>query len=43
MCNMVKLHDLVDLTEPPWRRMANTPYAHRHREEDMDLDDAMEN
>ena len=24
MCSMVKLHDLVDLPEPPWRSMAES-------------------
>lgn len=43
MHSMVKLHDLVDLAEPPWKRMVDTPSTHQPREEDMDLDEALEN
>ena len=43
MCSMVKLHDLVDLAEPPWKSMVDTPSAHRPHEEAMELDEALEN
>lgn len=43
MHNMVKLHDLVDLAEPPWRSMAEASSSGRSREEAMDLDADMEN
>lgn len=43
MCSMVKLHDLVDLVEPPWKSMADIHLGHRPREEVMDLDEALEN
>ena len=42
MRSMVKLHDLVDLTEPSWRGMAKASSSRRQREEAMDLDDATE-
>ena len=42
MCRMVKLHDLVDLTEPPWRSMVEASSSSRPWEEAMDLDEAME-
>ena len=28
MHSMVKLHGLVDLAKPPWKRLADTPSAH---------------
>ena len=42
MRSMVKLHDLVDLAEPPWKSMADIHSARRPREEAMDLDEALE-
>lgn len=38
MHSMVKLHDLVDLAEPPWRNLAEASTSGRSREEPMDLD-----
>lgn len=43
MCSMVKLDDLVDLVEPPWRDMAEASTSNRSREEAMDLDVEVEN
>ena len=43
MHSMVKLHDLVDLEEPPWKSMADSHSGRRPREEAMDLDEALEN
>ena len=43
MRNMVKLHDLVDLAEAPWRNMVESSSFGRSREEAMDLDIDMEN
>ena len=43
MCSMVKLHDLVDLAEPPWRSMVDTSSTSRPHEEAMELDEALEN
>ena len=43
MRSMVKLHNLVDLMEPPWKSMVDTPLANRTYEEVMDLDEALEN
>ena len=42
MRSMVKLHDLVDLAEPPWRGMAEASSSGRPWEEAMDLDEAIE-
>lgn len=35
---MVKIHDLVDLTEPLWRNMEEASSSGQSREEAMDLD-----
>lgn len=43
MHSMLKLHDLVDLAEPPLRSMVETLSSGRPQEEAMDLDTAMEN
>ena len=43
MCSMVKLHDLVDLVEPPWRSMVEASSSGQPQEEAMELDEAMEN
>lgn len=43
MKSMVKLHDLVDLAEPPWRGMAEASSSRRPQDEVMELDEAMEN
>ena len=43
MHSMVKLHDLVDLVEPPWRNMAESSSSGRSKEEAMDLDVDMAN
>ena len=43
MRSMVKLHDLVDLAEPPWRSMAEASSSGQPRDEAMELDEAMEN
>ena len=43
MRSMVKLHDLVDLAEPPWRGMAEGSSSGRPQDESMELDEAMEN
>ena len=43
MHSMVKLHDLVDLAEPPCRNMAEASSSGRSREEAMDLDADMAN
>ena len=40
---MVKLHDLVDLVEPPWRGMAEASSSGLPRDESMELDEAMGN
>ena len=40
---MVKLHDLVDLVEPPWHGMAEASSLERPWDELMELDEAMEN
>ena len=38
MCRMVKLHDLVDLAEPPWRNMVEASSSGRPWEEVVELD-----
>ena len=38
MRRMVKLHDLVDLTEPPWRNMVEASSSGRPWEEVVELD-----
>ena len=38
MRSMVKLHDLVDLVEPPWRNLAEASTSGRSWDEPMDLD-----
>lgn len=38
MHSMVKLHDLVDLAEPPWRNLVETSTSRRSRDKPMDLD-----
>ena len=38
MRSMVKLHDLVDLAEPPWRNLAEASTFSRSWDEAMDLD-----
>lgn len=38
MHSMVKLHDLVDLAEPPWRNSAEALTSDQSRDEAMDLD-----
>ena len=43
MRNMVKLHNLVDLAEPPWKSMGDTPSTSQPCEEAMELDEALEN
>ena len=43
MQSMVKLHDLVDLAEPPWRGMAEASSSGLPRDESMELDEAMGN
>ena len=43
MRSMVKLHNLVDLAEPPWRGMAEASPSGQPRDEAIDLDEAMEN
>ena len=43
MRNMVKIDDLVDLEEPPWRSMAEALSSSRPWEEAMESDEAMEN
>ena len=43
MRSMVKLHDLVDLAKPSWKRMVDCPSANRLHEEAMALDEALEN
>lgn len=43
MRSMVKLHDLVDLVEPPWRGMAKASSSGQPCDEAMELDEAMEN
>ena len=43
MRSMVKLHDLVDLAEPPWRGMAEASSSGLPRDESMELDEAMGN
>ena len=43
MRSMVKLHDLVDLVEPPWRGMVEVSSSRWQRDEVMELDEAMEN
>ena len=43
MHSMVKLYDLVDLAEPPWKSMVDIHSAHQPREEAMDVDEALEN
>ena len=43
MRSMVKLHNLVDLEEPPWRSMVEASSCGRPWEEAMELDEAMEN
>ena len=43
MCSMVKLYDLVDLVEPPWRGMAEASSSGQPQDEAMELDEAMEN
>ena len=43
MRSMVKLHDLVDLAEPPWRNMEEASSYGRSREETMELDADMVN
>jgi hypothetical protein len=43
MRNMVKLHNLVDLAEPPWRGMAEASSSSWPRDKAMELDEAMEN
>jgi hypothetical protein len=43
MRSMVKLHDLVDLAEPPWRGMGEASSSRQPWDESMELDEAMEN
>ena len=43
MRSMVKLHDLVDLAEPPWRGMVEASTSGLPRDESMELDEAIEN
>jgi hypothetical protein len=43
MRSMVKLHDLLDLVEPPWRGMAKASSSGQPWDEAMELDEAMEN
>lgn len=43
MRSMVKLHDLVNLAEPPWRGMAKASMSGRPRDDSMELDEAMGN
>jgi hypothetical protein len=43
MRSMVKLHDLVDLAEPPWKNMPEASTSGWSREEAMDLDTEVEN
>ena len=43
MWSMVKLHDLVDLTEPLWGGMAKASSPGLPRDEWMELDEAMGN
>ena len=38
MCSMVKLHDLVDLVEPPWWNLVEASTSSRLRDKPMDLD-----
>ena len=42
MCSMVKLHDLVDLVEPPWRNLAETSTSGWSWDEVTDWDAEME-
>ena len=41
--SMVKLHDLVDLAEPPWRGMVEASSSRCPHDKSMELDEAMEN
>lgn len=43
MRSMVKLHDLVDLAEPPWRGMVEASTSGIPRDELMELDKAIGN
>ena len=43
MWSMVKLHDLVDLAEPPWTGMVEALSSGMPRDESMELDGAMGN
>lgn len=43
MRSMVKLHDWVDLAEPPWRGMAEASTSGLPRDESMELDEAIGN
>ena len=43
MRSMVKLPDLVDHAEPPWRDMVEASSLGRPWDEAMELDEAMEN
>ena len=38
MHSVVKLHDLVDLAEPPWRNLVEASTSRWSRDEPMDLD-----
>ena len=38
MHSMVKLHDLVDLSEPSWWNLVEVSTSRRSRDEPMDLD-----
>ena len=43
MQSKVKLHDLVDLAEPPWRGMVEALSPRQPWDDSMELDEAMEN
>lgn len=38
MSIMVKLHDLVDLVEPPWQHLVEASTSGRSQDEPMDLE-----
>ena len=38
MRSMVKLHDLLDLAEPPWQNLAKASTSGRSRDKQMDLE-----
>ena len=43
MRSMVKLHDLVDLGEPPWRGMAEASTSGLPKDESMELGETIGN